>query len=185
MVRNPAVCNGAGTDTLAANGKVGAPRSGGRSADAARVGLPAVSARGRHRDDDLVGTQHVERLADLRVEQIRIDLIGAHMRDAMLHLGALFRHGGQLLLRLPQLLRHAHPGAQPAIALDEVIAEIPGQQDAQDRPGQRPRALAYFAHYDHPERNTRFGAGQCREGKSLIRARSATNRSHLSIPLAR
>src|SRR3954451_12283487 len=141
----------------------------------ARVGLPG----GRHRDDDLVGTQHVERLADLRFEQVRIDLIGAHMRDAMLHLDAFFGHGGELLLRLPQLLGHAYPSAQPSIALDEVIAEIPRQQNAQGRPGQRPRALAYFAHYDHPERKTRALAPvNAAEGKSPIRARPATNRSH-------
>src|SRR6476646_531898 len=97
-----------------------------------RVLKPKRSARLlRLDDDDLVGRRQIEHAADLTIEKIAVDVIGPHIGSAAFELGALGRDIGEPRLCQPQFLGCAHPRPQPAIALDEVISEIPGERQTQ------------------------------------------------------
>ena len=61
------------------------------------------------------------------VEQIRIDAAVGEPLHAVLELVALARDGVGQRMGLLQLLIELHPGEEPALALDRVIAEI-GEQ---------------------------------------------------------
>src|SRR5216684_7857279 len=63
----------------------------------------------RLRDHDIVRRDDIERPAHLRVEQVRIDVIGAQMRHPVLERRTFGCDGGQVLLRAAQLLRDAQP----------------------------------------------------------------------------
>ena len=76
-------------------------------------------------------------------------MIGPHVGGTAFELGALGRDVCEPRLRLAQFLRQAHPGAQPAIALNEVIDEIPGQSQTQHGSDDHPGTTTHFTKYDH------------------------------------
>ena len=105
-------------------------------------------------DDDLVGRGEIEHAADLIVEEVPIEVIGPHIGGAAFELGALGRDIGEPRLCQPQFLGCAHPRPQPAIALDEVISEIPGERQTQHGGDEHLGAAAHFAEYDHRKRES-------------------------------
>src|SRR5215207_5767743 len=102
MGGNLPVCNPTRINTLVRKENRRLPAGG-----AGRCGSALFGGRD---DDDLVGPEHVEGLADLRVEQVWFDLVRPQVRDPVLELGAFTRCNREALLRKAQLLRQADPG---------------------------------------------------------------------------
>ena len=100
-------------------------------------------------DHDLVGRGKIERSPHLRVEQVRVEVLGPHIAGPAFEPGALARDVGQRHLGGAQFLRQAHPGPKAAITLDEVVGEIAGERQAQHGRDENLGAAAHFAEYDH------------------------------------
>ena len=108
----------------------------------------------------------------LRVEEIGLELIGPQMRDLVLQGSTLSRGRGQILLGDAQILRDPHPGAQAPVALDQVVGEVEGGGDFEDRSHQHLCPPAHFAQHDHLQtRESRADAARLHQLCAHLRSR--------------